>query len=335
MAFEDIDTPADEALLLGSDSASDSASATPPANTETETPAKQDDKQPDTTAKPAEGDKPADKTADKPADKAPEKAADDTGGEPKKDPDGTNDDGRSPVIPRARFDEVQRKLHEEREARARLEGELSALRPKPDDKKDTPPEINLDELRSKEYDAMLEGNKDEALRLRAQIDAEIYRRAKVEAKVEAKDEAVQEVLQLEENREFKKAVSESVAKYPFLNDKAPEANREAIDEVIAWRDLYRVQGATPAESLRKAVERVCPAYVKKEQEKQPEPTEPPKDPRKEAAVDRNIAAASAQPAQTDAGIGNRAVPPGPKIDTQADWEKLSDAERERILREGA
>lgn len=257
---------------------------------------------------------------DEPAPKEEPKAED----EPKEEPKPEVDDPEEPqpkrdtVIPRARFDEVNAKLHAEREEAARLRAELEALTRKPE-----PADTNIDTLEDKYFEAMIAGDKAKAKEIRATINTEIFNRAQAASA----ETAAATLTQREMQTSFSKAVEQTVSAYPFLDSTKPEANAEAIAEVVEWRDFFIAKGESPAVALQKAAGKVAPLYAAKS-----EPTPPAVDTRKQKAVEVAAKTANAQPPSVEAGIGNRAVPFGDDIiGDQAKWEKASEAERLRML----
>ena len=228
---------------------------------------------------------------------------------------------RDAVIPRARFDEVNAKLHAEREEANRLRAELEALNRSSTTQADA---IDVDTLEDQFFDAIINGEKERAKEIRAQINAEIYTKARA-----ASEEAVSTTLtQREIKSSFAKVVEQTVTDYPFLDSNSPDANAEAIGEVVEWRDFYLSKGDTPAAALQKAAAKIAPIYSKAA-----DPTpEPMTDKRKQAAIANAAKASAAQPPAVEAGIGNRAIPFGDDIiGDQAKWEKASEAERLRML----
>ncbi len=241
--------------------------------------------------------------------------------DPKPEEDGAPQPRRDAVIPRARFDEVNAKLHAEREEANRLRAELEALNRSSTTQADA---IDVDTLEDQFFDAIINGEKERAKEIRAQINAEIYNKARA-----ASEEVVSTTLtQREIQSSFTKAVEQTVTDYPFLDSNSPDANAEAIGEVVEWRDFYLSKGDTPAAALQKAAAKIAPIYSKAA-----DPTpEPMTDKRKQAAIANAAKASAAQPPAVEAGIGNRAIPFGDDIiGDQAKWEKASEAERLRML----
>ena len=257
---------------------------------------------------------------DEPAPKEEPKAED----EPKEAPTPDDDEPEEPqpkrdtVIPRARFDEVNAKLHAEREEAARLRAELEAMTRRPE-----PTDSSIDALEDEYFEAMIAGDKGKAKEIRATINAEIFTRAQA-----ASEETVTATLtQREIQTSFSKAVEQTVSAYPFLDSTKPEANAEAIAEVVEWRDFFIAKGESPAVALQKAAGKVAPLYAGK-----PDPTPPPVDTRKQKAVEVAARTANAQPPSVEAGVGNRSIPLGDDlINDQNKWDKASEAERQRFL----
>ena len=227
---------------------------------------------------------------------------------------------RDSVIPRARFDEVNAKLHAEREEANRLRAELEALNRSSTTQADA---IDVDTLEDQFFDAIINGEKERAKEIRAQINAEIYNKARA-----ASEEVVSTTLtQREIQTSFSKAVEQTVSAYPFLDSTKPEANAEAIAEVVEWRDFFIANGESPAVALQKAAGKVAPLYAAKS-----EPTPPAVDTRKQKAVEVAAKTANAQPPSVEAGVGNRSIPLGDDlINDQNKWDKAPEAERQRFL----
>ena len=280
----DIDTPADMELLGG----------TP------------DDDEPETNEEAGEPAAEADETQDE----APEAAETEEEAPPTK---------RDPVIPRARFDEVNAKLHAAREEAEQLRAALEAKA-----SPDPASAVDVDALEDQYFEAILEGDKDKAKGLRSKINAEIYNKAEA-----ASTAAVSASLsQREAKTSFEKAVAQTVTDFPFLDSNSPESSPEAIAEVVEWRDFYIAKGDSPASALQKAAQKVAPLYATASPDTQP----PATDKRKQAAVANAAKANAAQPPRVDAGVGNRSIPAGDSIvGNQDKWEKASEAERMRFL----
>lgn len=70
----------------------------------------------------------------------------------------------------------------------------------------------------------------------------------------------------QQGNELEKVVNSAIITYPFLDHQSPKANRQAIDAVIARRDIYLGKGYAPPDALTKAVNEVGPMYVVKQNE---------------------------------------------------------------------
>ncbi len=236
---------------------------------------------------------------------------------------------RDPVIPRARFDEVHSKWQAERDRAAQLEArlsELSATQQAPN------ADVDLDDLEEQAFNAMLEGDAEQAKQIRRQINTEVRRQAADEAEArvyqreqkkrddEARNESARQAAALEA------VVPQVVAKYPWLDSLSGEGDEDAINEVLALRDGYAAKGTPLADALIKAVgviakargETVAPVQIT--------------DKRKQLALVEAAKTAALQPAYSGGGVGNRAMPIGKNVlDNQDAWEKAEDAERKQLL----
>jgi hypothetical protein len=242
--------------------------------------------------------------------------------EPAAEPAADKDQDRSPVIPRARFDEVNAKLHAEREQVEALRAQLAAQQAQ-----QTPPtgtQVDIAALEDQHYDAMMGGDKETAVSIRAQINAELEARAESKAA----ERIAKQITEREAQSALDTVASKAVEQYPFLNVDSAEANSEAIAEVVELRDFYMFKGDPMHVALNKAVAKIGPSYATAPAAVAAAPLT---DTRKAAALARNAADANAQPPAQVAGVGNRAAPPQPKVESQKDWEKLSEDERNSLL----
>jgi hypothetical protein len=232
---------------------------------------------------------------------------------------GDADPTRDKQIPRARFDEVNTKLHEEREARTAVEARLAAL-----EAAKVAPAIDINALEKEYTTAIMGGEEDKAAELRSTINGELIRQASEQAFTRADQQAQMR----ESNRDYANAYAKVVADYPFLDVTA--GNKEAIAEVMDLRDTYFAKGMSASQALTKAAALMGKVYA-------PTAAEDPAnvvqlDPRKAAAIARNAAEANRQPASAAvAGAGNRAVATAPIPKSQAEYEALSEAERNKLL----
>ena len=227
---------------------------------------------------------------------------------------------RDQVIPRARFDEVNTKLHAAREEAEQLRAALAtkmALAQAPEN-------IDLDDLEDQYYEAIMSGDKDEAKKIRSRINADLYARA------EATSTAVvsRQLAEQAEESQFQSVVNQAVTVYPFLDSESKAANKAAIDDVLSWRGMYEAQGHSKAKALAMAVNKVGPYYHR------PAPAEEdqPVDTRKQKAMRLAAETAVLQPPRVDDGVGTRAIPASREIlGNQDKWDRASESERMRFL----
>ena len=235
---------------------------------------------------------------------------------------------RDTVIPRARFDEVNAKLHAEREETDRLRAQLAA-QSKPVEKQASA--VDIDALEQRVFDAQMDGDKETAVALRAQINAELTARAEAnvtERITRQMSEREARSAEAAENAQMGSVVSAAIQSYPFLDPESAEVNQQAIDEVVGWREVYKMQGYAASAALSLAVERVGPGYSTA----QPVAVAQRVDTRKQLSLVNAAKAAAAQPPRVDAGVGNRAIPAGDSIiGSQDKWEKASESERLKYL----
>jgi hypothetical protein len=201
------------------------------------------------------------------------------------------------------------------------------------DKADENQAIDLDAKEREYLDAQYNGDTDRAMELRREIRAEEIRLSE-----EAAARKAVEVTSAQRSKDDVDTVAQNAIKaYPFLNEN--DGDNPAMNEVVEWRDFYRSKGQSAAQALASAVKKIAPLYDKKppaaaadpDGQKKAAPTPTVEDPRKAAAVARNIADAKAQPPALDAGVGNRSTPPLPDVESQEDWEKLPESERKRLM----
>lgn len=222
-----------------------------------------------------------------------------------------------PMIPKERFDEVNEAL---KEAKRMTEALAEALKarggtpPAAAAPAEGPAPVDLDALEAKYAEALLDGDMAKATDIRKQIRAEEKR--------QVREETVAEMSAADERKLFSDAVKTAKAAYPGLDDTSDEADKEAIQEVVDWRDfLVARKGLSLHIALRDAVAKVAqakgwePAGTEKKEPK-PEPSNRAEDQRR-----KNAAAALAQPAQLNGGVGERAGRA-----RQLDVEKMSDKE---------
>ncbi len=223
---------------------------------------------------------------------------------------------RDPVIPRARFDEVNAKLHAAREEAEQLRAALAAK------EKPAPEAVDVDDLERQYLDAYIAGEEGEMKQIRAKINNELV------ARVEAASAAAisKQLAEREEETQFLQVAKQAISVYPFLDIESAAANQDAINEVLSWRAMYESQGHPRATALAMAVNRIGPYFHQGSAEQQPT------DSRKQKAMRLAAETSAIQPPRVDDGVGTRAIPaPKEILESQDKWERASESERRRFL----
>ncbi|WJN61361.1 hypothetical protein [Pseudomonas sp. SO81] len=229
--------------------------------------------------------------------------------------------GKAKAVPHARFNEVNTALKAERAERLRLEEELARAKggggAKPEDE-EKPKPFDFDGAEDRYMDAVLDGDKDKARAIRAEIRTEERKLLEQEGAKAGKQSAAEELRQRDTKAEqdnIDKVATAAQAKYPFLDPQSKEANADAIEDVVARRNYYMQQGMAPSKALSLAVEKIAPRYVEKADEPGRKPGEKPQ--ATEAQIRKNLERDKQIP-QAPAGVGER----GKDID----YAKLSEDE---------
>lgn len=230
-------------------------------------------------------------------------------------------------IPKARFDEVneERKQYKARveEMERRLAAVEAASKPAATEPTDTRSDLEMAE----EYyiRAIEEGNKP----LAQQIRNAINQRLTYDAAVLAEQRVTATLEKKSAESSMISVANQALAQHDFLNEKSPNANPEAIDDVIGWRDQYMARGMSGAKALERAIAKVVPLYAPKV-EAAPAP-EPKVDTRARAALEANAKAAAAQPSLL-MGVGERASTARHNVKAMSDEQiaALPDAEKKRL-----
>ena len=178
-------------------------------------------------------------------------------------------EGKAKMVPHARFNEVNETLKHERAERLRLEEELARARgQQPAAQADAPeakPEgYDFEAAEDRYMDALLDGDKEAAAKIRNEIRAAEQRKFAEQSALTAKQAADEELRRrdaAEEQAVAGKVLAAALAKYPFLDHESDAADADAIEDVIARRDLYMRQGMPFAKALATAVEKVGPRYA--------------------------------------------------------------------------
>jgi hypothetical protein len=266
---------------------------------------------------------------DDPASKTDAGAAD--AGSKAEDDAGTGKRG----VPPERFNEVTRAKREAEEKAAalaeendRLKQQLAASAQKPapaveqKPESDAAPAFDMKAKQKEAADALLEGDMDKYADLQAEIYAHVADTAAAKAIETAKatndKQAEQDAVQ--------SVATAAVAKYPFLDKET--GDKEAIGDVVAWRDLYISRGMRASEALQKAVDKVAPLYG----DAKPTDGGGITDPRPAAAAKRAAAMADGQPPLPTGGLGERATANRINVGamSESEFKNLSEADKKRL-----
>ncbi|MNZ54877.1 hypothetical protein D3C78_727890 [compost metagenome] len=234
----------------------------------------------------------------------------------------------SRTVPHARFNEVNEQLKQERAARLQLEEELARARgsqqpaaePNPQEQ-DKPADFDFKAARKQLREAIYEGDDAKAEHLEEEIERQTELRQTRIAEQRAQElleQRTREQQQKAIKSEVETAVAAAYESYPFLDVAGEQANQDAIDEVVALRDLYMSRGKSPAQAIADAVAKVGPRYVEA----------PAAKPDGKAAIEQNLERERRIP-PTMPGVGERAR----KIDyanlSDDEFEKLPEAEKRK------
>ncbi|MCS7001212.1 MAG: hypothetical protein NZ518_00030 [Dehalococcoidia bacterium] len=234
------------------------------------------------------------------------------------------DEERKGWIPESRFREVNAELKRLREEREQLMRALVEARGQPSaepgaDKKEETKPYDFDAAEEEYTRALLEGDTAKAKQIRAEI-----RRHEIElARREAEQQLARRDAQTEEMRRVARVVKEAYAAFPFLDDASDQANKEAIDAVIAERDRLMQRGVPADAAIEAAVWRVAPRFAR--------------DAGKGSIADVRSASAqqalAKQPPALPKGSAGRTTAPASPLDiTPDDWLRLPPEVRARFLR---
>lgn len=156
-------------------------------------------------------------------------------------------------IPKARFDEVREKA-KAREAElkkkiAELEHEKNVASYSADIKA---AQKSLEDMQDKYEDLIMDGLKDEARKLRKEMD--LLRDNLIEHKTAARAEAARKAAV--EDLRFDQTLARLEASHPALNPDSEDFDKEKTDEVAELMDVFRRSGASQTAALERAVKYV-------------------------------------------------------------------------------
>jgi hypothetical protein len=240
--------------------------------------------------------------------------------EPEPTPAPKDDDEPEHGIPKARFDQVNERRKQAEAELVQLRAELEQ-RGAPKEAAPAPTTVDIDAKEQEYLDALLEGETAKAVQIRKEINAELKRQA-------AEEVEVAQAARTEKAR-VDAAATAAIEQYPFLDSQSDAANKEAIAEVVEWRDFYQAKGMPLSVALAKAVEKVGPTYAGAAK---PAVQTPPADTRKKESIERGMQASKAQP-PVQRGIGERASQPG-RVDvanmSDEEYDALPESEKRRL-----
>ena len=201
----------------------------------------------------------------------------------------------TPMIPKARVDEMLTKERERAEAAERRLAELTSQSKKEEAKVSlTQLETKSAELRQLEHDALMDGDKEKAREFSTQRDALNRQIARIENQAEASEVSAQAL----ETIRVETTISSLKDLYPQLDEKAAEYDQELVDDVLdKQRGYMERERMSPSAALAKAAKVImgrqaqAPASAEGAGLAKGQNVD-----RKAAAVAKNVAAAAAQPA---------------------------------------
>lgn len=235
------------------------------------------------------------------------------------DPEGKGKGGgkEGDMIPRARFNEAQRRNRERIEALQRQVDQLAGKGAQPESKAPTLGDLEqqLEALQDEREAAIFDGERDKAKTLSTKIrQLERYLREQ-QVETRATSKASEAVAQ----REYVRALDRVYQDHPELNDKSEDYNEKLATKVARYVRGAIADGASPADALSEAVEEFFPKEKEDPQAK-----------RDRNARESALSTANRQPPAS--GKGGKA-PVGNSVGeiTEARLREMSDKEK-RILR---
>src|SRR5579862_3020825 len=229
------------------------------------------------------------------------------------------DDDDTPVIPKARFDEVVDERN--RLLDHALKGAAAAA------KKDEPPPFDLKAKIKERNTKLMEGDEDAALAI--DLEVEEYRTG------QAAERAAQRYRAERVQEDVAEASGTVESKFPQLKPGSKKYDQDVVDEVVALRNVYIQRGMPVGKAIIKASERICArGQAAADDDDRGDPKNVTRmQPRMTAAqIAEKMALQKRQPPRTgEQGVGNRERS-GERV-KDIDFENMSDAEFERMQRE--
>lgn len=187
------------------------------------------------------------------------------------DEDDEEEKDDDPRIPRSRLNEVIRQREEQKQEVAWLKEQLQLVlaqggkKASEEEVQDEAPPFDFDGAEDQYIDLVLDGDKEQARKLRQQIDNERAKALQKEIlKVSEKAESVAtaKTAEVEAARKFETVLNKAVETYPFLNHKSKAYNEAAVKMANRIMAGYVAEGDSKDEALRKAVKDIVPMYSK-------------------------------------------------------------------------
>ena len=204
------------------------------------------------------------------------------------------------MLPKSRYDTVQKRNRALQEKVSRMETEreemLAARRDTPA-QEDTGQDDRLANLDDKINDALLDGDKDQAKKYRAEqrdIEREIFQ-------VELQESTQSATIQAREQVRLDAAIDFLEVTYDELDVNSETFDQGMVDEMESLRHAFVASGAySPSQALIKAAK-----YIFPDVEMVPESPSEKRTPKRKAAIKKAVAASSKQPPDIS-GVGDDA-----------------------------
>lgn len=157
----------------------------------------------------------------------------------------------SPItIPKARFDEAQRKARERQEDLERRIKEMEASQKKEAETEDLSKiQTEIDELTGKYEDLLMDGELDKAREIRKQRDQKqnaLFDQRLAQTSQQTSAAAVEQM-------RFDAQLAQFEVKYPAINPDSDSFNQDLANEVAEVLNAFQARGYTPAAALNKAM----------------------------------------------------------------------------------
>lgn len=163
----------------------------------------------------------------------------------------------NPTVPRGRLNDVIAERDHWRNLAQGLAQRGGGEQTQRREQEQQAPAFDLKAKLKERAEAILEGDTDKIVALDEEI--ENFRNTTVRREGEqAGRTAASAAYQKERMDEI---VSAAFSRYPFLNDANADFSEEALRDVMMYKNRFMEEGDSPANALKKAVNRVCPYYA--------------------------------------------------------------------------